>query len=219
MWKAFTCMLLSKEPGSIELMVVGLGRHQIILGMPWLKIWNPRIDWKSHSLSFPTSSPTEYNKQILSQRYLLRWLGLDVDQELMFLYTQRYTSEVNVSPCEYLPQEDSSSELIQKITLSIQLAQDTQATEVSLPEDFADVLSEKTYELLPPHHPYDHTINLKLTFIPKITKVYPLNPKKNKACRAFIDEHLKTGCIIPSKSPQAAPFCFVPKKNGSLRPY
>ena len=65
---------------------------------------------------------------------------------------------------------------------------------------------------------YDHTIDLKLTFIPKIAKVYPLNPKENKACQAFIDEHLETGCIIPSKSLQAAPFFFVPKKDGSLRP-
>ena len=44
MWKASTRMLLSKEPKNIELMVVGLGRHQIILGMPWLKAWNPHID-------------------------------------------------------------------------------------------------------------------------------------------------------------------------------
>ena len=57
MWKASTCMLLSKEPENIELMVVGLGCCQIILGMPWLKTWNPHIDWKSHTLSFPTSPP------------------------------------------------------------------------------------------------------------------------------------------------------------------
>ena len=44
MWKVSTRMLLSKEPENIELMVVGLGHHQIILGMPWLKTWNPHID-------------------------------------------------------------------------------------------------------------------------------------------------------------------------------
>ena len=76
MWKASTCMLLSKEPKNLELMVVGLGRHQIILGMPWLKTWNPHIDWKSHSLSFLTSSPTDYDEHILPQQYLLHWLGV-----------------------------------------------------------------------------------------------------------------------------------------------
>ena len=82
------CMLLSKELENIELMVVELGCHQIILGMPWLKTWNPHIDWKFHSLSFPISSPIEYDKQVLPQKYLLQWLGLDVDQELTSLYTQ-----------------------------------------------------------------------------------------------------------------------------------
>ena len=67
MWKASTHMLLSKKLENIELMVVGLGCHHIILGMPWLKTCNPHIDWKSHPLSFPTSSPIEYNKQVLPQ--------------------------------------------------------------------------------------------------------------------------------------------------------
>ena len=147
MWKASTCMLLSKEPENIELMIVGLECHQIILGMLWLNTWNPCIDWKSHSLSFPTLTPTNYDKQILPQQYLLHWLDLDVDQELSSLYSQQYASEVDVSPCEYLPQEDSLDESIQKINISTQLAQDTQTTEVSLPEwckGFKDVFSEKT---------------------------------------------------------------------------
>ena len=115
--------------------------------MLWLKTWNPGIDWKSHSLSFSTLIPTNYDKQILPQQYLLHWLGLDVDQELSSLYSQQYASEVDASPCEYLPQEDSLDESIQKINISTQLAQDIQTTEISLPEwckGFKDVFSEKT---------------------------------------------------------------------------
>ena len=51
-----------------------------------------------------------------------------------------------------------------------------------------------------------------------MAKVYPLNPKEQEACRAFVDEHLKSGKIIPSKFPQASPFFFVPKKDGLVRP-
>ena len=75
-----------------------------------------------------------------------------------------------MSPCEYLPSEDPVDESIQKITLSTQLAQDTKTYEISLPEwckDFKDVFSKKTYDVLPPHHPYDHTIDLKLSFVQK----------------------------------------------------
>ena len=89
-----------------------------------VETWNPRINWKSHSLSFPASSPTDYDKHILPQRYLLHWLGLDVDQELLSLYNQQYSSKVDASPREYLPQEEPLDESIQKITLSTQLAQD-----------------------------------------------------------------------------------------------
>ena len=39
-----------------------------------------------------------------------------------------------------------------------------------------------------------------------------------KMCKALVEEHLKTGCIIPSKFPQASPFFFIPKKDGTLHP-
>ena len=93
--------------------------------------------------------------------------------------------------------------------------------EIPIPDfcaDFADVFSKNTYNQLPPHRTFDHAIDLKDTFVPKIAKVYPLNPAKKEACKAFVEEHLKTGRIVPSKSPQASLFFFVPKKDGTLRP-
>ena len=161
------------------------------------------------------------NTSYPNDTYLLRWLGLDVDRELSSLYDQWYPSKVDVSPREYLPQEDLLDKSIQKITLSTQLTQDAKTSETSLPEwckDFKDMFSEKTYDVLPPDRPYDHTIDLKPSFVSKIAKVYPLNPKEKEACQAFVEEHLKTGHILPSKSPQAAPFFFVPKKDDSLHP-
>ena len=85
-------------------------------------------------------------------------------------------------------------------------------------KDFADVFSEKTHEQLPPHHPYDHTIELCPDFISKVTKIYSLNLVEMEMCKSFVEEHLKTGWIVPSKSLQASPFFFVPKKDGTLRP-
>src|ERR1700720_2185537 len=38
------------------------------------------------------------------------------------------------------------------------------------------------------------------------------------ALKAFIEENLKTGRIRPSKSPNASPFFFIRKADGSLRP-
>ena len=112
-------------------------------------------------------------------------------------------------------------ENIGKITISTQITQETKPLEVTLPDwckDFKDVFSKKTHDKLPPHRSYDHIINLKPSFTPKIAKIYSLNPQEMKTCKMFMEEHLKTGRIVPSKSPQASPFFFVPKKNGTLHP-
>ena len=130
---------------------------------------------------------------------------------------------INLSPWverslrEYPPQGED----IAKITISTELTISEQPKNVSIPafcSDFADVFTESTHNQLPSHQPFDHTIDLKEDFLPKIAKVYPLNPKECEVCEAFVKEHLATGCIIPSKSPQASPFFFVPKKDGSLCP-
>ena len=49
--------------------------------------------------------------------------------------------------------------------------------------NFTDVFSERAYNILPPHWPFDHTIKLKDFFVPKITKVYPLNPTEKKLAK------------------------------------
>ena len=48
--------------------------------------------------------------------------------------------------------------------------------------------------------------------------MYPMNPKEMEACKAFIDEHLKSSKIRKPRSPQASLFFFVQKKDRGLRP-
>ena len=186
--------------------------------MPWLKKWNPDIDWVNKWISIPRpigrrdvaslrENLPSWTDSLIPQRYILRWLGMDAD-----LKTARRLKKREA----WL-----SRETIGKVTISTQIAQETKPMEAALPEwckDFEDVFSEKSHEKLPPHCPYDHTIDLKPNFVPKIAKVYSLNPLEMETCKAFVEEHLKTGCIVPSKSPQASPFFFVPKKDGTLRP-
>ena len=113
------------------------------------------------------------------------------------------------------------NEHIRKTTLSTELAIAAPKEEVTLPSQYsvyADVFSEQTFDALPPRRDFDHAIELKESFTPKVAKLYPLNPKELVACQTFVDENLKTGQIQPSKSPQASPFFFVKKKDGKLCP-
>ena len=62
---------------------------------------------------------------------------------------------------------------------------------------------------LPPRQLFDHAIDLKDTFILKVAKAYPLNPKEMDTCKEFIDKHLKSGKIQKSQTPQVSSFFFV----------
>jgi hypothetical protein len=85
-------------------------------------------------------------------------------------------------------------------------------------KEFADVFSKQKSERMPTNKPWDHAIDLKEGFEPEKSKLYPLSPKEQEELDKFLDEQLRKGYIIPSKSPQTAPFFFVDKKDGKLRP-
>ena len=110
---------------------------------------------------------------------------------------------------------------IWKLTLSTALAQATEKVEQKLPPQYAKyakVFDEPEGGELPPRRPFDHGIELKETFIPKVAKSYPMNLKEMEACKVFIDEHLKSGKIRKSQSPQASPFFFVQKRMVNYDP-
>ena len=192
-WETNVDLIFPRHHENVRLMILNLGRKQIILGMPWLKKWNPAIDWVNKRISIPKliglrdtvplrERLPSWTDSLVPQRYILRWLGMDAD-----LKTTRWLKKREA----WL-----AGETIGKVTISTQIAQETKPMETTLPQwckDFKDVFSEKSHEKLPPHRPYDHVIDLKPEFVPKIAKVYPLNPLEMDTCKAFVEEHLKTG--------------------------
>ena len=111
--------------------------------------------------------------------------------------------------------------LINKVTVSATLAQEAGIKSVTLPlhyKEFVQAFEKPKGGALPLRRLFDHAINLKDTFIFKVAKVYPLNPKEIDTCKEFIDKHLKSGKIHKSQSPQALSFFFVQKKDGGLCP-
>ena len=85
---------------------------------------------------------------------------------------------------------------VAKTSIASKLAQKVEEVQTTLPEEYteyAEVFSEETSQKMPPSRPYDHPILLDDTFIPKISKVYPLSPDKQKATDDFIEKNLQTG--------------------------
>jgi hypothetical protein len=72
---------------------------------------------------------------------------------------------------------------------------------------------------MPERKVYDHPIDFKEDVaLPKPAKVYPLSHSERSSLDNWIQEEKRKGYIRDSKSPIAAPFFFIKKKDGSLRP-
>ena len=84
-------------------------------------------------------------------------------------------------------------------------------------KDFNDrVFNKVVFKKLLDWSKWDYAIELIPNVTLKNCKIYPLNVKEHKELDKFLEEHLKLGRIRPSKSPCAALFFFVKKKDGSL---
>src|SRR6266851_3239218 len=80
--------------------------------------------------------------------------------------------------------------------------------------EFADVFSDKESKRYPLKRPWDHKIKLKPgTPAMLISKMIHLSHTEQKELKEFINEHLEQGTIQRSKSPYAASFFFIKKKN------
>ncbi|KAK3540361.1 hypothetical protein QTP70_029552 [Hemibagrus guttatus] len=84
--------------------------------------------------------------------------------------------------------------------------------------DLQEVFSKTKATQLPPHCPWDCTIDLLPNAMPPKSKVYPLSRPETQAMEDYIEEALSSGFICPSTSPAAAGFFFMEKKDGGLCP-
>src|SRR5712671_6626319 len=84
---------------------------------------------------------------------------------------------------------------------------------------YAKVFSDEESKKFPLERPWDHAIDLKdgapATLI---SRNICLSQVEQEELKEFLKEHLARGTIWPSKSPYAAAFFFIKKKNGKLRP-
>jgi hypothetical protein len=81
---------------------------------------------------------------------------------------------------------------------------------------YLDIFSKEKAHRFPELRPWDHKIEMKEGFEPKLFKNYNLTPAEQLELDKFLKENFKKGYIQPSQSPMASPFFFVSKKDGKL---
>lgn len=186
-----TDLIIGAHKESIRLSVTKLSSSNIFLGHDWLSKHNPEINWEKGTLDF-TRCPDEAQCITVKPPVPDR----KVQSRLLKVGRVRHA--------------------IRKVQIRSTGEEEPRKWPAYL-DEYADVFSEKGFEQLPQHRPWDHAIELKPDFKPSECKIYPLNPREQEALKEFIQENLESGRIRPSKSPMASPFFFIKKEDGSLR--
>ena len=171
-----------------------LGEHKAILGYPWFTAVQPKIDWKQGWIDH-TQLPI-----ILRADNAKKAVFVPRDRNIPRTPqpNQYYIGSVTIHPNE---PETSTHQLPKEY------------------ERHKKVFSEEQSQRLPGHTIWDHAIEL-LPNAPATlpARLIPLNLKEREEMHKFVAEHLRRGTIRESKSPYAASFFFIKKKDGKLRP-
>ena len=170
-----------------------LGTDDLILGYPWMAATQPQLNWNN-----PERNHTLW---AAPEGWMIRNLVLD-DGDEVYIGIRKTTHAQQLAEAAHDKKERSWTELVPKEL-----------------HEFERVFSEEAAQRFPEPKHWDHAIDL-LEGAPAVLdcKVYPLTQQEQEALRKFITEHLQKGYIRPSNSPYAAPFFFVKKKDGKLRP-
>ncbi|KAF8747935.1 Chromo (CHRromatin Organization MOdifier) domain [Rhizoctonia solani] len=178
------------------------GKHSIVLGMSWLKLHNPTIDWPNKRITF--NSQYCNNTCLSVSNSILGNVG-GTSNHLEGIPEDLGGVEV-IEPLEGIPRETGGTVDSPLESIPVEL------------RNFAEVFSEdmKVTEL-PPHRPFDLGIDLIDPDKPVKAMVYPLKASDDEELRKLLKEQLDKGLIRPSKSKYGSPVHFVNKKNGKRR--
>lgn len=225
-----TTMEVMDHTEKICLYATQLAHYPVILGMPWLKLHDPRVGFASHTLTFdsdycrkhcntperPTrihalhDLPTKSRPADLPARpEALRRLDIaQVSLRACAAYARRdyQLFEVTVERIDQML--DSHDNL------------DPEDVRRLLPQElweYQDIFSPKEAEKLPPHREHDHDIRLMEGKSPPFGPLYPMSREELRALKEWLEENLRKGFVRPSSSPAASPVLFVKKPDGGLR--
>ena len=202
-------MTINNHEEKIRLHCITIGNAPVILGLPWLKLHNPAIDWRAHRLSFHSDKCAE---QCLATSPRATTVTEERATEQYYRKTPEELEERAMDPWEICHTVMEKIKETEKET--------SKTNEEIIPkeyQDFLGVFTSKEATKPPAHRQQDHRIPLQPDTTPPYEPLRPLNAEKMQALREYIDTNEKRGWIRASTSPAGAPIHFVNKKDGGLR--
>jgi len=181
----------------IRMDIYDLEKTDVILGMLWLQVYNPEINWEMEEVKITRclslcgrNTKLKEEKRIkkrkrvatLEEEKIMRWA---VDNK-----------------------EDWKREK--------EVAADHRKIKEIVPQKFLKwkkIFGKVESERMLTRKVWDHTIDLKEIFKPKKGRIYLLFKNKKEEVQNFIEDQLRKGYIRLSKSPQILLVFFVSKKD------
>ncbi|SGY29992.1 BQ5605_C002g01105 [Microbotryum silenes-dioicae] len=217
---------------SLRADVTQLGTYPLVLGMPWLRLHNPIIDWKRNTLVYSCQSCALGHTQPINVSIEGAPLVPLDHKHLDISFASSFAFERLVN------NSDNHHGLLVYDPTSHQLSSSSPAPSQSLSDDNQDSLeyleslknlvppeyhhllaafSKVKADQLPPHRKFDLSIDLEDNTTPPFGPLYPLSETELQTLSSWLKENLSKNFIRASTSPAGAPVLFVRKKDGSLR--
>jgi hypothetical protein len=173
--------------------LTNLGDHKIILGYPWFAAKQPKVDWARG------------------------WID---HTQLPIIIRSHDAHKAQFSPRKSSPHQNPTKDqlFIGRITFEQPTTQTNHGDPTRIPTIRKSV--QRTSGTTLPrttHMGPRHRTKTRRTTRPTRKDLLP-HPIEQEELKKFVKEHLAKGYIRPSKSPYAAPFFFIKKKDGKLRP-
>ena len=182
--------------------------YDVICGKPFFTDMRPVVDWRANTLHWTANDGTRVEVTAVD----------DFSQDIPYgLQTCSWSSVQSVG--------DESSSAPQLIRVSVNtadaavdIADDSASSATTYIAEFADVITDKPKDGLPPHREgLDHDINLEPGSRPPAPYYIRLSVVAQQEMRQQITRLLELGYLRPSSSPFGAAVFFVKKHDGSLR--
>ena len=211
-------MQMGQQRTKLRFFLTDIGDQKLILGYPWFAATQPNIDWargwiEANQLPLIICAPEK--KKVHIGKCRITPVGR---QTIQHPYAPANGSLYIVHV--QIPGEGPG--MSKKQTLVSKLAEQAGSQKGSreIPAKYqqhSQVFSKIAAQHFPESRIWDHTIELKLNAPSTIPgKVYQLTQDEQKPLLDFVKEQQAKGYIHPSKSPYAAPFFFIKKKDGKL---
>ena len=175
---------------TLEVAVMDLDGTDMFLGHDWLVKHNPEVNWKNSTIKF-TRCPGNCTMKHEDIRFKSRRTkAMDTTDN-----KEQDNGEIGKEP-----DKTNLEDLLEYI------------------QPFTHLFNKKKFEKLPERREWDHKINLTDEAPKELNaKAYAITLKEEEALNQWLDEQLKAGLIVKSKSRYAASCFYIPKKDNSLQ--